>query len=59
MNALMEGLCASKGKKKAGLNKVINTAHLCSALGLYCSNSPLTPEASSLESEACLSEADV
>lgn len=40
-----------KAGEKAGPNKVINTAHLCSALGLHCSNSPLTPEASSPESE--------
>lgn len=55
----MEGLCVLKGKKKVGLNKVINIVYLCSVFGLYCLNSLLIFEVFSFESEVCFFEVDV
>lgn len=58
-NECINGWLVPLKRGKNGLNKVINTAHLCLALGLCCLNSPLTLGVTNLESEYSLSEVDI
>lgn len=58
-NECINGWLVPLKRGKNGLNKVINTAHLCLALGLCCLNRPLTLGVTNLESEYGLSEVDI